>query len=236
MVLGCMLTSINSLNVAADGLSDIDFYFSEHKLIFQVLKQFFREDRPADVHLIAEELKRRDQLKSVGGVGYLATLVQYAGTSAHIEEYVAIVRDKAILRRMISAAQKVETNALGQPDDVFQALDDAQKEFFHIGQSIRASAGVTLREVLDGTKGEVGQPFLKELEERQERFANRGEDDPGITGISTHFYDIDKLLNGLGRSNLIILAARPAMGKTALAVNIAENVAFRSQKPVGLFL
>ncbi len=235
MVLGCMLTSVNSLNIAADGLNDYDFYYSEHKIIFQVLKQSFRQDKPVDVHLIAEELKRRDQLKSVGGVGYLATLAQYAGTSAYIEEYVGIVRNKALLRRMIFAAQKVETNALAEPENVFEALDEAQREFYQISQSVHTKAGVTLRDVLDGTKSEIGQPFLKELEERQERFVNRGDDDPGITGVATHFYDIDKMLNGLGRSNLIILAARPAMGKTALAVNIAENVAFKTQKPVGVF-
>src|ERR1700738_3673014 len=87
MVLGCMLTSINALNTVASKLNDSDFYFNEHKLIFQVLKEAFQNDAPADIHLVAEELKRVDKLKAVGGVGYLTTLAQYAGTSAHIEEY-----------------------------------------------------------------------------------------------------------------------------------------------------
>src|SRR5438105_148210 len=80
MVLGCMLTSINALNIAADALDDSDFYFSEHKAIFQVLKTFYKKDKPADIHLVAEELKRQDKLQSVGGIANLTTLAQYAGT------------------------------------------------------------------------------------------------------------------------------------------------------------
>src|SRR5271156_5472431 len=86
MVLGCMLTSINGLNIAADGLDDSDFYFTEHKTIFQTLKTAYKKDKPADIHLIAEELRRQDKLNAVGGIAYLTTLAQYAGTSAFIEE------------------------------------------------------------------------------------------------------------------------------------------------------
>ncbi len=93
MVLGCMMTNINSLNIAADGLDDSDFYYTEHKIIFQVMKSAYKSDKPTDVHLICEELKRQDKLKVVGGAGYVTTLAQYAGTSAYIEEYVSIVRD-----------------------------------------------------------------------------------------------------------------------------------------------
>lgn len=235
MVLGCMLTSINALNIAAGQLSDADFYFSEHKLIFQVLQEAYRGDRPADIHLVAEELKRQDKLKAVGGIGYLTTLAQYAGTSAHIEEYADIVRSKALLRRMINVAQQVEKKAFDEPQDVATALDSAQQLFFQISQSAGTAAGYLLRELLDGKRAESGLPFLKELEERQERFRLRGPTDPGVTGVRTHFYDLDKILNGFGRSNLIILACRPAMGKTALANNIAENVCFKGGQPVGMF-
>ncbi len=102
MVLGCMLTSINAMNIAADSLDDADFYFTENQIIFQLLKTAYNNDRPADVHLVCEELQRQDKLKSVGGVAYITTLAQYAGTSAYIEEYVKIVRDKSVLRRMIT--------------------------------------------------------------------------------------------------------------------------------------
>lgn len=235
MVLGCMLTSVNALNIAAGMLTDGDFYYTEHKLLFQVLKEAYQKDAPADVHLVAEELKRTDTLKSVGGVGYLMTLAQYAGTSAHIEEYVDLVKNKAMLRRMIYAAQQVEKQALEHPENVVHALDKAQQLFFQIGQSAGSKAGVLLRDLLDGTRGLRNIPFLKALEERQERFKERGPNDLGVTGVPTHFYDLDKLINGMGESNLIILAARPAMGKTALGLNIAENVCFQGNKAVGVF-
>ncbi|MCB1111604.1 MAG: replicative DNA helicase [Chlamydiales bacterium] len=235
MVLGCMLTSINALNIAADALDDSDFYFTEHKIIFEVLKTLYKNDKPADVHLVAEELKRMDKLKAVGGVAYVTTLAQYAGTSAHIEQYCDLIRDKSILRKMITASQSVEKRALEEPQDVFDALDEAQQLFFNISQSHSPLSGRTISEVLTGVKSETGQPFLKELEERQEEYKLRGPEDPGISGIPTFLHDLDKMIDGLGASNLMILAARPAMGKTALALNIGENVCFKGNIPVGIF-
>lgn len=235
MVLGCMLTSVNSLNIAADALDENDFYFPEHRVIFQVMKTAYRNDRPADVHIVCEELKRLDQLKTAGGVSYITTLAQYVGTSAYIEEYVDLVRDKALLRRMIDAAQAVEKTALNDPDDVHNALDDAQQRFFTISQSANPTAGIHIRDLISGAKAYSKTPYLKELQEKQEQFQKKGADDSGITGIPTHFLDLDKLLNGLAPSNLMILAARPAMGKTALALNIAENICFKNNMPVGIF-
>jgi replicative DNA helicase len=235
IVLGSMLISINSLNIGADGLDENDFYFTEHKIIFQSLKTFYRNDKPADVHLIGEELKRQEKLKAIGGVGYLTTLAQYAGTSAFIEEYIELVRDKSILRRMINAAQEVERQALNNPEDVHILLDDAQAKFFTISQSANSSAGVLIKDLLLGTKAASQLPYLKELQDKQEQFQKKGPDELGITGIPTHFIELDKMINGLGKSNLMILAARPAMGKTALALNIAESVAFKNALPVGIF-
>jgi replicative DNA helicase len=235
MVLGCMLTSINALNIAADALDDADFYYNEHKLIFQVLKAAYKNEKPADVHLIAEELKRQDKLKAIGGVGYLTTLAQYAGTSAYIEEYTEIVRDKAVLRRMVYAAQTIEKSALSEPDDVYASLDDAQKMFFQISQAANPLSGVLIHDILSGVKAESKLPYLKELQERQERYLECGPDQQRVTGIPTGLVDLDTMIHGLNKSNLMILAARPAMGKTALAINIAENVCFKSGLPVGIF-
>lgn len=235
MVLGCMLTSVNSLNIASDGLRDSDFYYTEHKTIFLVLQSAYRSEKPADVHLVCEELKRQNKLEAVGGIGYVAALAQYASTSAYIEEYVALVRNKAILRRMISAAQVVEKKALEDPQNVFNVLDEAQQLFFKISQASSPLPGVTIREILAGNGGEIKVSYLKELEEKQNRFREMGADNPGVVGIPSHFTDLDKLLSGLNRSNLNILAARPAMGKTAFALNLAENVCFKSKVPVGIF-
>lgn len=235
MVLGCMLTSINSLNIAADGLDEADFYYTEHKILFQTLKTAYKLEKPADVHLICEELKRQDKLKAIGGAAYVTTLAQYVGTSAYIEEYVELVKHKAILRRMISAAQTVEKTALEEPKDVLATLDEAQALFFQISQTASPAAGTLIGEILSGTKAESKTPFLRELQERQELFQQRGPEDSGITGIRTHYVDLDKMINGFNNSNLMILAARPAMGKTALALNIAENICFKNGISVGIF-
>ena len=235
MVLGCMLTSVNGLNIAADSLDESDFYYTEHKIIFEVLKTAYKKDKPADVHLVCEELKRLEKLKSVGGAAYITTVAQYAGTSAYIEEYTEIIRHKAILRRMINASQIVEKKSLDEPQDVLGSLDDAQQLFFQISQSANPVTGKLISQILSGVKAESSTPFLKELEERQVRYQERGPEETGITGIPTHFNDIDKMINGFNSSNLMILAARPAMGKTNLAMNIAENICFKSNIPVGVF-
>jgi replicative DNA helicase len=235
MVLGCMLTSINSLNIAAERLEESDFYFSEHKIIFRCLQDAYKADRPADIHLVAEELKRQDTLQAVGGIVYLTSLAQYAGTSAYIEEYTEVVKNKSVLRQMVSSAQHVEKHALEEPQDVDCALDEAQQLFFRIGQTRNPQAGVQVRDILSGRESETALPFIKELEARQERYMRLGSNDVGITGIPTNFVDLDRMINGLGNSHLVIVASRPAMGKTALALNIAENVSFKNNIPVGIF-
>jgi replicative DNA helicase len=235
IVLGCMLTAEESLNVAADLLEETDFYYSEHQLIFDVLKFCFSQDKPADVHIAAEELKRRGKLKQIGGVAYLTTLAQYAGTAAHIEEYVDLVRNKSVLRRMIHAAQDIEKEAFTNPENVEGTLDTAQQKFFHISQSVSTSGILLIKDLLSGSKATSQLPYLKELQERQERFKARGPEEGTITGIPTHFLELDKMINGLSPSNLMILAARPAMGKTALALNLAENICFKNNLPVGVF-
>ena len=235
MVLGCMLTSINGLNIASDALDDSDFYFTEHKIIFQALKTAYKKDKPADIHLIGEELKRQDKLSAVGGLGYLTTLAQYAGTSAFIEEYTALVHNKSLMRKMINAAQIIEKTALEEPQDVHIALDEAQQMLFQISQAANPIAGVLIQDIFSGVKAESNVPYLKELQERQEHFLLHGVETAGIGGIPSHYVDLDKMLNGLNKSNLMILAARPAMGKTSLAINIAENVCFKNKIPVGIF-
>lgn len=235
MVLGCMLTNPYNLNLGVDSLVNSDFYYSEHQLIFDVLAAFYKQDKPADIHLVAEELKRQDRLKTIGGVAYLTALTQYAGTAAYMDQYTELIRNKSILRRMMFASQEVEKSALSEPEDVHAALDEAQKRFFEISQAANPHAGVTISDLLSGVKASSHLPYLKELQEKQEAYASRPTKETAITGIATHFADLDKMLNGLGNSNLMILAARPAMGKTALAMNIAENICFKNNLPVGIF-
>jgi replicative DNA helicase len=235
MVLGCMLTNVNALNIGADSLDILDFYYVEHQTIYATLKTAYRADKPADIHLISEELKRQNKLDAVGGVSYLTTLAQYAGTSAFVEEYVNLVREKSILRQMVTAGQNIEKVALEEPSDVFSALDQAQAQLFNISKENQHQAGVTIKDLISGLKAESKLPYLKELQERQQKFQERGPGEIGITGIPTHFIDLDKMLNGLNNSNLMILAARPAMGKSAILSNIAENICFKNKIPVGIF-
>ncbi len=235
MVLGCMLSNVNALNIAADSLADFDFYYAEHQTIYSTLKTIYRADKPADIHIVAEELRRQNKLETIGGISYLTSLAQYAGTSAFIEEYVQLVREKSVLRQMITTAQGIEKTALEEPADVLAALDSAQSQLFQISQENQKNGGVAIKELISGVKAESKLPYLKELQERQQKFQEKGPDEPGITGIPTHFIDLDKMLNGFNNSNLMILAARPAMGKSALACSLAENICFRNHIPVGIF-
>lgn len=235
MVLGSMLTSINSLNIACDQLFSEDFYYLEHQIIFKTVQELYKKDKPADIHIVSEELKRIEKLDKVGGISYLTTLAQYVGTSVYIEEYIKLVKEKAILRRMIDAAEIIEKKAVEETEDVHTLLDEAQSQFYQISQTTNSGQLTTLKDLLSGIKAESKLPYLKELEERQEKFQELGADGVKVVGTPTHFTDLDKLINGLNPSNLMILAARPAMGKTALAVNIAENVCFKNDVSVGIF-
>lgn len=235
MVLGCMLTDENALHIAASTLSEKDFYLPQHQTIFNALQESYHKNRPADIHIIAESLKDGDTLFDAGGVGYLMTLAQYAGTSANIEEYTKMVKDKSVLREMVAAGNAAIKCAMDNPEDAAKALAYSQQTFLKINPSYSTSSpGASIGSLLSGTQGDRTTPFMDLLHARQQRFMEHGLDS-AITGVPTHFHALDKMINGMGQSNLIILAARPAMGKTALALNIAENVCFKSGKPVGFF-
>ncbi|MFA5249990.1 MAG: replicative DNA helicase [Parachlamydiales bacterium] len=235
LVLGSMLTSEDSLNAAADLIEETDFYYKEHRLVFRALKETFQKDRPADIHIIAEILKRDGLLEEVGSVGYLTSLAQYAGTSTYVEEYAKTVKDKALLRRMISTSEGVIKAAFNDGSEAENVLDEAQANFFQISQSLNKDSFVNLKDLLSGVKNTSNIPYLKELQEKQEEYIKKGPSAVQITGMPTHFIDLDKILNGLDNSNLIILASRPAMGKTSLATNLAENICFKNNVPVGFF-
>ncbi len=235
IVLGSMLTGINALNVAAGQLQENDFYYLEHRIIFRVLQEAFKQDRPIDIYLTGEELKRQNQLQVVGGAQYLMNLANFAGTAAYIEEYIQVIVSKSVLRKMIQAAKEIEKHAVEEPKDVAGALDEAQNTLFKISQTTTRSPYTLVADKLRGMSSLQDKPFLIQLQEKQELFLQHGEDMPLLSGIPTHFIDLDRMINGFSRSNLMILAARPAMGKTALALNIAENMCFQNKVPIGIF-
>ncbi|MCF7851979.1 MAG: replicative DNA helicase [Simkaniaceae bacterium] len=235
MVLGCMLTSVNSLNIAADSLSHKDFYYYEHQTIFSCLHNAYKSDRSADVHLICEELRRIEKLEEVGGPLYVTTLAQYAGTSAYIEEYIEIVKNKSLLRKMIEAAQGIEKKSFDEPKDVSSLLDEAQNTLFVISQDANQKEGLLIKDLLDGKSSKEKLPYLKELQARQENYYNREPGETPVTGLPTHFKDLDTMINGLNPANLVIIAGRPSMGKTALAINMVERIAIKNNEAVAIF-
>ena len=150
MVLGCMLSNVNALNIGADSLNPLDFYFPEHRMIFEILQSAYRQDKPSDLLLTSEELKRQDKLQAIGGIAYLNTLIGYAGTSAYIEEYCEVIKSKAVLRRMISTCKEIEKVALEEPDDVYVSLDEAQAKFFAISQTAASTTWQHIKDILSG--------------------------------------------------------------------------------------
>lgn len=232
MVLGCMLTSPNALSVGSENLSENDFYFTEHKAPFRILKDFYKKDKSADVHLICEELKRLDKLKSIGGAAYITTLAQYAGTSAHVEEYCQIIRNKSHSRQALSIFKDAEKEFLDDPENPTTASEKYHQKFIELGKRYSPNDKASVGEILSGNKSRIEPtPIIKRLKTRQEFHKKHGK--PCLTGLPTGYTDIDNVVTILEDTNLIVVAGRPAMGKTALALNILSNICFDQNMPVG---
>ena len=234
MVLGCAMNSVNCLNSAVDALQEKDFYYLENRLLFSVLISCYKNDQRADVAIVLSILKDRDHLDKIGGKNYVLDVAVYSGVNADIDAYIRIVKSKSILRKMLAACQDIVQEIYKAPEDASDVLDFAQNLFFQIGKD-KSKDFKMMKDILNGSKSESGKSFIHILEERQERYKLLGDQKGLITGIETHFPDLDKMLNGFNNSNLMILAARPAMGKTALAINIAENISFKNDCYVGIF-
>lgn len=208
MVLGCMLTCSNHLKIAADILDESDFYFIENKIVFESIRNAYKRNKPSDIHLICEELKRQDKLSVVGGAVYVMTLAQFAGTSAYIERYIELVRNKSILRRLINAVQDIQSKALQDPEDVVSIIDEAQKVFSVIDKSMKIST-LPLTHM-------VGK--LLELDGKLEQF--RGKKYLGL--CQKTIPEIDEKLLGLRK--LLLMAAGPNVGKTALTIQLSLDI------------
>lgn len=234
IVLGSMLTNINSLNNISELLLEKDFFYLEHKIIFRTIQSLYKKDKPVDIHLLSEELKTLGQLDAIGGIPYLTSLVHYAGTALYIEEYAHLIKSKSILRQMIETSGNIRKKAMEGREDVNLLLEEAQVSFFAISQKTGRQSGFLISDLLSMSSSEKPLSYLDELEKRQALFQENG-DRRTITGIASHFCDLDPLINGFSPSNLMILAARPAMGKTAFALNIAENLCLKENISVGIF-
>ena len=224
-VLGGLLLDNAAWDRIADFVSAEDFYRYDHRLIFQHIVRLINSSKPADVITVFESLSSASKAEEVGGIAYLNALAQNTPSAANIRRYAEIVRDRGILRKLITVADDISGSAFNpQGKEVKQMLDDAESKIFAIAE--------------EGARGSQGfqeiQPLLTQVVERIDELYNR-DNQNDITGVPTGFMDLDRMTSGLQPGDLVIVAGRPSMGKTAFSVNIGENVAVDSGLPVAIF-
>lgn len=219
-VLGAIFLSKIALQKAVEALDKEVFYIDANSKIFDVIKSLSQKQIPVDMTTVTSELKKRDWLNQIGGIEYLSEIINSVPTAANIEEYIKIVDDCAILRRLIEVSTNIVTECYTQNFSVPEILEMAQKNINNVIKTQRGTEFRTIQEVLYETQ--------KNIEKLSQ---THGE----ITGLPTGFYDLDKKTSGFHPNELIILAARPGMGKTAIGLNIATNIAINAKKVVALF-
>ena len=222
-VLGGLLLDNTAWDRMGDLLTDNDFYRHEHKLIFAAISTLINSSKPADVITVYEQLQNQGKAEGMGGLGYLNSLAQYVPSASNIRRYAEIVRERSILRKLVTASDEIATNAFSpQGRPVERILDEAEQKIFNIGEEgSRMKQGFQSMETL-----------VVDLMDRVQEMADNPND---ITGVPTGFYDLDRMTSGLQAGDLVVLAARPSMGKTAFAINIAEHVALNEGLPVAVF-
>jgi len=222
-VLGGLLLDNTAWDRMGDLLTDNDFYRHEHKLIFAAISALINNSKPADVITVYEQLQNQGKAEGMGGLGYLNSLAQYVPSASNIRRYAEIVRERSILRKLVTASDEIATNAFNpQGRPVERILDEAEQKIFNIGEEgSRMKQGFQSMDTL-----------VVDLMDRVQEMADNPND---ITGVPTGFYDLDRMTSGLQAGDLVVLAARPSMGKTAFAINIAEHVALNEGLPVAVF-
>ncbi|MES2950110.1 MAG: replicative DNA helicase [Pseudomonadota bacterium] len=222
-VLGGLLLDNAAWDRVGDILMDSDFYRYEHRLIYAAIGVLVNGSKPADVITVFEHMQSQGRAEEIGGLAYLNSLAQYVPSASNIRRYAEIVRDRSLLRKLVTASDEIATNAFnpkGRP--VAEIVDESEQKIFKIGeQGKRNKQGFQAMDTL-----------VVNLLDRVQEMADNPND---VTGVRTGFYDLDRQTAGLQAGDLIVLAARPSMGKTALAINIAENVALNEGLPVAVF-
>jgi replicative DNA helicase len=208
-------TQASSENLQAD-----DFSLDSHRRIYARITELADSGRPVDLVTLAEELSRRKEVEAIGGVAYLSSLTDGLPHRPNIEQYVRIVKDKALLRGLIFAANAAIARAIDEAEPAQDVLTSAEASIYELSDKRFTSGFRDVKQIVKESFGSIDA-----LYERGQR----------VTGLETHFVDFDSLTSGLQRSDLVIIAARPSMGKTAFALNIAENAAVRDNKVVGMF-
>lgn len=219
-VLGAMMLEHNAVVAAMEKLRPGDFYREVHRTIFEAMEHLHHDNKEVDVITLPEELRRMKKLDDVGGLEYILSLPNLVATAANIEYHANIVAEKALARNIITTCTELTSEAYDGEKEPEDLLDDAERRILQISESKRrgdfAPVGVVVEETLD-------------------KITKLYENKAGITGLPTGFRDLDRLTSGLQPSDLILVAARPSMGKTAFTLNIAQNVGVKQHKTVAFF-
>lgn len=219
-LLGALMIDKNAILKVVDLLRPEDFYEPRHQKIYETILDLFEKGKPVDITTVSAHLKEKKKMKDIGGIGYLTDLMDKVPSSAHAEHYAEIVREKKGRRDLVTASSVIAEHAFSQ-DDFEDLLDAVESHIFKISQGSRTQKFVHLKEGLP--------PFIERLEK-----LNKGDKSSKIRGIPTGFSDLDKLLSGLQKSDLVILGARPSSGKTSFALDMARNAALQGHS-VGFF-
>jgi replicative DNA helicase len=219
-VIGAILFDSEAIGRIVESLHPADFYVKAHRLIYETAVELFERNEPIDITLVAERLQRRNELDRLGGRVALIELADSVATSAHLEHHARIIREKSVLRSLITASTKIVKDCYESAGEVDDLLDRAEQNIFAISEHQARQDFVLMGDILPHTFNEI------------EEFHRRG---GRITGIATGFNELDALTAGMHKGDLIIIAGRPSMGKTAFALNMAEHVAIREDIPVGVF-
>ncbi len=219
-ILAAMMLDEAAIGRAVETIESSAFYRTSHAKVYDALVALYNAGTPADLITVSEELKKRGDLEAVGGPQFLAQLMEYATTSANIEQHIKIVHAKAILRQLIKATSEIQQQAYAGSDEAATILDQSEAKIFAITDQ-RIREGFTgIRELLKPTFDNIQKLFERKVQ---------------VTGVPSGWDDLDKLTSGWQPGDLVILAGRPAMGKTSCAMNMAENAAIRSNIPVAVF-
>lgn len=219
-VLGAMLIEKEAISKVAEFLTPDDFYRESHRLIYATILELFNKNDAVDLVTITEQLRRNDKLESVGGISYITSLANSVPTAANVLYHARIVEEKSLLRHLINAATDIAALGYDGSDDAAQILDEAEKKILEVsGRKMGRDFTPISTIVMDA------------FNRIEQLYASKG----GITGLPTGFKDLDRLTSGLQPSDLILIAARPSMGKTAFALNIVQHVAIKEKKAVAFF-
>ncbi|MBI5655189.1 replicative DNA helicase [Candidatus Uhrbacteria bacterium] len=219
-LLGSLLLDKDAIIKIGDQVVAEDFYHDKHRAIFEAMVDLFRKHEPIDLLSLSNRLQEKNELERIGGRAYLIQLSNTVPTASHVVHYGDIVQKKATLRRLINAAGDISRLGFEQAEDVELLLDQAEQKLFNVSQKFLKASFTPIQNILDGA-----------FERIDELHKEKGK----LRGISTGYVDLDQILGGLQKSDLIILAARPSCGKTSLALDIARSAAVKSKVPVGLF-